>query len=420
MQNQRIVIVGAGHAAVQLVASLRQEGHAGEILLVGDEPGLPYQRPPLSKGFMKDGDAERLALRPASFYEKNAITRLEGIRVTAVDRAERVLTTANGERIGYDHLVLATGARNVRPPIEGADHASVVELRTLAHAEDIRKRLTEARRAIVVGGGFIGLEFAAMAEAAGVATVVLEAGARLMARAVSPAISERFLSLHRAAGTAIRLDAAATRIEAPGGGAPDRVTLADGEVLEGDVVLVATGVRPNVELAQAAGLAVDNGIVVDGQLATADPAISAIGDCASVPGPLGTHMRLESVQAATDQARHLARRLQHGASEVFEAVPWFWSDQGDAKLQIAGLTTAADAWQPVGEDVVIGLRSGRLISVETINQPGPHMAARKLLSAAEPVSAAELAAADWDLRALAKERQGAAGPARPEAARTAP
>ena len=406
----KIVIIGAGQAAVQLAASLRQEGHEGEIVLLGDEPGLPYQRPPLSKAYMKDGDGERLILKTQSFFDKNAIDRRDSVRVAEIDRATRQVTTTTGETIAYDHLVLATGARNVRPPIEGADHASVVELRTLAHAADIRDRMLRAKRAVVVGGGFIGLEFAAMAEAAGVATTVVEAAPRLMARAVSPAISERFKAFHRAAGTEILLDAPAARIVAPVGGAADRVVLADGSEILGDLVMVATGVKPNVELAEAAGLAVLNGITVDEALSTGDAAISAIGDCASVPGPLGIHLRLESVQAATDQARHLARRLVTGHREAYHAVPWFWSDQGSLKLQIAGLSQGADHFHSLGEeavDTVFGFRAGALVSVETVNQPGQHMAARKLLASDAPVLREAIEAVGFDLKALAKGQASA-------------
>ncbi|MEN3793951.1 FAD-dependent oxidoreductase [Fulvimarina sp. MAC3] len=401
--QDRIVIVGAGQAAVQLAGSLRQEGHQGSITMIGDEPGLPYQRPPLSKAYMKDGDPDRLILKPESFFQKNAIDRRESTRVASIDRNVRSIDLESGEQLGYDHLVLATGARNVRPPIEGADHASVVELRSLAHAMDIRGRLEKAKRAIVVGGGFIGLEFAAMAEAAGVSTTVIEAGSRLMARAVSPTISKRFLDHHRACGTTVLLDAPAAKILAPKDRAADTVILADGSEIVGDLVLVATGVRPNVELAAESGLAVANGILVDEGLGTEDPAISAIGDCAAVPGPSGVHQRLESVQAATDQARHLAKRLTGKADGGYWAVPWFWSDQGSLKLQIAGLTAQADSWHVIGEaETVLGFYEGRLVSVETVNQPGPHMAARKLLALEKSPSRADIEAADFDLRALAK------------------
>ncbi|TPE51691.1 NAD(P)/FAD-dependent oxidoreductase [Amaricoccus solimangrovi] len=401
----RILIVGAGQGGFQAAASLRQEGFAGEIVLFGEEPGLPYQRPPLSKAYMADGDADRLLLKPASFYERSTITYRPEVRIGAIDRAAREVVTAAGERLGYDHLILATGARNFRPPIPGQEADGVLELRTLADAVRIRARLAETRHAIVIGGGFIGLEFAAMARAAGVGVTVLEAAPRLMGRALSPAMSEFFLAAHREMGTEVLLGAAARRIEAEGGKVSG-VDTADVRVVPGDLVLIATGIRPNVELAEAAGLHVDNGIVVDESLLTSDPAISALGDAASFPLPEGGRARLESVQAAVDHARHIAKRLLRGESAPYAAVPWFWSDQGKLKLQIAGLGTAADESQdvpqPEGAKMVLLYRQGRLIAAETVNAPGQHMAARRLIGA--PRSALE--AAGYDLKAAL--RQGAA------------
>lgn len=402
--DERVVIVGAGQAGQQVAASLRQEGFKGTIALIGDEPGLPYQRPPLSKGYMKDGLRERLQLAPAAFYERNAITLLPETRVVAIDRAARQVVAADGSRHGYDHLVLATGARNFRPPILGADHGEVVELRDLRHADAIRERLGRTRHAIVIGGGFIGLEFAAVAREAGVEVTVVEALDRLMARVASPAISARFLEAHRGWGTRVMFEALATGVEiAPDGRAG--VALATGGRIEGDMVLLATGIVPNAELAAEAGLGIENGIAVDARLVTDAPAISAIGDCASFPGPKGGRVRLESVQAAVDHARHVARRIAKGDMGAYEAVPWFWSDQGDLKLQIAGLTSLADARVSLPQDgpaeTVLGFSEGVLVAVETVNGPGTHMAARRLL-ARGGVTEAELREAGWDLRALAK------------------
>jgi 3-phenylpropionate/trans-cinnamate dioxygenase ferredoxin reductase component len=401
---ERVVIVGAGQAGQQVAASLRQEGFAGAIALVGDEPGLPYQRPPLSKGYMKDGLAERLQLAPAAFYERNAIALQPETRVVAIDRAAREVVASDRSRQGYDHLVLATGARNLRPPILGADHGEVVELRDLRHADAIRERLGRTRHAIVIGGGFIGLEFAAVAREAGVEVTVVEALDRLMARVASPAISERFFDAHRFWGTRVMFEALATGIEiAPDGGAG--VALATGGGIEGDMVLLATGIEPNAELAAEAGLRIENGIAVDARLLTDDPAISAIGDCASFPGPFGGRVRLESVQAAVDHARHVARRIARADMAAFEAVPWFWSDQRDLKLQIAGLTSLAEVRVSLPPDgpaeTVLGFRDGVLVAVETVNGPGAHMAARRLL-ARGGVTQADLREAGWDLRALAK------------------
>ncbi|HWL57648.1 MAG TPA: FAD-dependent oxidoreductase [Paracoccus sp. (in: a-proteobacteria)] len=398
---ERIVIIGTGQGGQQMAASLRQEGFAGEILMIGDEPGLPYQRPPLSKAYMASGDAAALTLKPASFYERSEITLRDTTRVARIDRLAREVETEDGTRHGYDHLVLATGARNFRPPVPGIDAPGTVELRTLADAEAIRLRLAGTRHAVVVGGGFIGLEFAAMARAAGVAVTVVEAAPRLMSRALSPQMSGHFLDLHRQMGTEVVLGAMAARVLTDAQGQASGVALADGREILGDMVLIATGVRPNVELAVEAGLDCDNGISVDGGLVTSDPAISALGDVASFPGPLGAPLRLESVQAAVDHARHIARRLVRGEDAPYSAVPWFWSDQGKTKLQIAGLGQGADQAilrdEPTGPTVLL-FGQGRLLAVETVNAPGIHMAGRKLIG----MPLAELQAHDLDLRAAAK------------------
>ena len=302
---------------------------------------------------------------------------------------------------GMVPLILATGARNLRPPLPGLEAEGVLELRTLADAARIRARLAGAKRVIVIGGGFIGLEFAAMARAAGVGVTVLEAAPRLMGRALSPGMSAHFLEAHRAMGTEVRLGAAARRIEARGGVVAG-VETADGAVLPGDLVLVACGIRPNVELAAAAGLGIDNGILVDAELRSSDPAISALGDVACFPLPDGSRVRLESVQAAVDHARHIARRLVTGAAGAYAAVPWFWSDQGKLKLQIAGLGSGADSAvtvpQPDGAPMILLFRAGRLCAVETVNAPGQHMAARRLIGTPRE----DLAAVGNDLREALK------------------
>ncbi|WP_028713816.1 NAD(P)/FAD-dependent oxidoreductase [Paracoccus sp. J55] len=399
---QRIVIIGTGQGGQQMAASLRQEGFQGEILMLGEEPGLPYQRPPLSKAYMANGNAAALLLKPASFYERSAIVLRDGVRVAAIDRAAREVVTGDGARHPYDHLVIATGARNAPPPIPGLDAPGVVELRSLADAERIRRRLAATRHAVVVGGGFIGLEFAAMARAAGVAVTVVEAAPRLMSRALSPEMADWFLTLHREMGSQVLLDAPVAGVLAGADGRASGVVLADGREVSGDLVLMATGVRPNSELAEAAGLACANGILVDATLATADPAISALGDVAAFPGPLGRPLRLETVQAAVDHARHIARRLVGGASAPYAAVPWFWSDQGKAKLQIAGLLTGADRTvvlpQPEAAPVVLLFRGGHLAAVETVNAAGIHMAARRMIGC--PL--AQLEAHGFDLRAAMK------------------
>lgn len=376
--DARVVVIGTGQGGFQLAASLRQEGFAGSVTLIGEEPGLPYQRPPLSKAYMADGDAERLLLKPAGFYARSAITLIDRTRASRIDRDARTVHTADGAAHPYDHLVLATGARPFRPPVEGLDGPDTVELRTLADAALLRGRLARTRHAIVIGGGFIGLEFAAMARAAGVDVTVLEAAPRLMARALSPALSDWFLAAHRAMGTEVLLGVGVAAVETGQG-----VRLTDGRNIAGDLILAATGVRPNVELAEEAGLAVQNGVVVDGRLVSADPAISALGDCAAFPLADGARVRLESVQAAVDHARHIARRLVKGATGDYAAVPWFWSDQGKHKLQIAGLGAGADEVlslpQSADQPVMLLFRAGRLAAVETVNAPAQHLAARKLI-----------------------------------------
>ena len=398
--SDRVVIVGAGQGGLQVAASLRQDGFAGSITLIGDEPGLPYQRPPLSKAYMKDGDEARLALKPASFFETAAVDYRPATIVAGIDRQAGTAVLDGGEALPFDHLVLATGARNLRPAMPGLDLPGVHELRGLADAARLRAAMTGARRAAVIGGGFIGLEFAAVAAAAGVPVTVIEAAGRLMARAVTPPLSQRFLEFHRGAGVDLRLSSLGQGVT--GTTAAEGVALADGSTVPADLVLLAVGVRPNVELAAEAGLAVANGIVVDGHLRTSDPRIFAIGDCASFP-LAGLATRLESVQAAVDHARHVARTIAGAEQPPYDALPWFWSDQGPLKLQIAGLSTGWDDTHALTDatgavDTVLAFRGDRLVAVETVNQAGRHMAARKLL-AGGPVMRDRLQALGWDLRA---------------------
>lgn len=306
--QERVVIVGAGQGGCQAAVSLRQEGHEGPVVLIGEEPGLPYQRPPLSKAYLREGREDRLLLRPQAFFETSDITLRSGERVAAIDAAAHSVRLGDGEEIPYDHLVLATGARNRKLPLEGADLDNVVELRTKADADDIRARLAGKKHAVVVGGGFIGLEFAAVARGLGLDVTVLEAADRVMSRVVSAQTSAYFDRFHADAGTRIVYGAMASRII--GKDAVAGIETADGTRLDCDLVLIAAGVVPNTELAADAGLEIDNGIAVDARLLTSDPDISAIGDCASFVHPLaGRRVRLESVQNAIDQARCVAARL---------------------------------------------------------------------------------------------------------------
>lgn len=397
-----VVIVGAGQAGVQVAYSLRQEGFAGKITLIGDEPDLPYMRPPLSKGFIADGNAAKIALKPEGFYAKADVDLLRGRKVVLIDRADRVVVTDDGERHSYDHLVLATGARNAAPPVENLELDGVLYLRTLRDAQAIRERLDATREAVVVGGGFIGLEFAAMARKRGVDVTIVEAMPRIMARAVSQETSDLVAENHRQNGVRILTGAFAASVQ--GENKVSGLKLSDGTEISADLVLIATGVKPNVDLASDAGLTIGNGIEVDEQFLTSDPDISALGDCCDFPEPTrNARTRLESVQAATDQARSIARRLC-GNPVQYTALPWFWSDQGDLKLQIAGLSTGTDSVTVVhretGGIAVFCFVNEKLVAVETINSPSDHIAARKLLSTTRPKSFSDLHQERFDLRAL--------------------
>ena len=405
MTIRDLVIVGTGQAGFQVAVSLRQEGFDGNIVMLGEEKGLPYQRPPLSKTYLKEGNPERLLLRNADFFEKNRITIEDGVRATRLDRHSRRIEIHDGRSFAYDHLVLAVGARNRRLPIEGSDAEGILSLRTVAEAEDIRRAFSDASQLVVVGGGFIGLEIGATAAALGKRVTVVEATDRLMSRAVSPPISDFFLSAHRAFNVDARLDAYASRMIKDGAGRVAGVELSDGARIDAELVIVSAGIVPNCELAAEAGLYVHDGIRVNDRLQTEDASISAIGDCASFPfGEEGLHTRLESVQNAIDQGKCVAKRLL-GHPEPYWRVPWFWSDQGPYKLQMAGLTAGADQHITHRSDdgaklSVFCFRQDELIGVETVNVPADHMAARKVLATKSPITVERFKSAGESLAAL--------------------
>lgn len=410
--TQTFVIVGTGQGGFQAAASLRQDGFAGRIVMIGEEPSLPYQRPPLSKAYMKDGEAAKLLLRPADFYDKNGIDLRRGCRVTAIDRAARAVTLTGGETLCYDHLVLATGSRNLIPPLDNVKAPGVFDLRTLEDATALREAMVGARSAVVIGGGFIGLEFAAVARKAGLEVGVVEMAPRLMARVVSIEMSRRFAQMHTKMGTMLVFGQPVTGVLTDAGGAARGVRLANGQEIDADLVLLAAGIAPNVDLAADCGLTLDNGIAVDETLLTEDPAISALGDCAAFPPAGGSgRIRLESVQAATDHARTISKRLT-GHPAPYTATPWFWSDQADWKLQIAGIGDGAEDTHMVERDAgavcVLRFRDDLLQAVETVNMAKEHMAARRLLVPGAPVTRDALRAVDYDLAALMKQRMSKA------------
>jgi 3-phenylpropionate/trans-cinnamate dioxygenase ferredoxin reductase subunit len=402
-----VVIVGAGQAGLQAAISLRDDGFAGSICLIGDEAGLPYQRPPLSKAFLTGEASEaNLVLRPQALLDQAGIAVMTGLRVEAIDR-DRGRVRAGAESIPYDHLILATGSRNRRLAVAGAEADGVVSLRGIEDALQLKARLAAAQDIVVIGAGFIGLEFAAVAAKLGRQVHVVELAPRAMARAVSEEISAHCLARHAAWGTRFTFGAAVASIEQDGG----RVTgvrLADGERLAADLVLVGIGAVANDDLAREAGLASANGIVVDAHLRTADPAISAIGDCALHPNAFaGGPARLESVQNAIDQARSVTARLA-GRAKPYHAVPWFWSDQGDMKIQMTGLTAGRDHVVLRGDAAggrfsVFCFRDGLFIGIESINRPADHMLARRLLGAGRAWTLGDVEAFDFDLKAMTAE-----------------
>ncbi len=377
-----VVIAGAGQAGFQVAASLRAGGYGESITLIGDEPYLPYQRPPLSKGFLLGKQAiDSVTLRPEAFYATQRIQFIAGDGVTQVDRVTRQVILASGARVPYDHLILATGAR-----VRTIAIPRVHYLRGREDAVQLKHRLDTAATVAIIGGGFIGLEVAAAASVLGKSVSVFELQPRLMPRAVSPIVSEFYRELHTAHGVELIFGAPV----AP----PDA-----------DLTVAGIGVVPNVELASDAGLAIRNGIVVDRFMRTEDPSIFAIGDCTDHPNPYaGDRIRLESVQNAVDQAKCAAANIL-GQNVPYHVVPWFWTDQYDVMLQMAGLSGASDREVLRGEPgsgkfSVFYFKGEHLIAVDSINRPGDHLAARKLLAAGVILTPAQAADAGFDLKSL--------------------
>jgi 3-phenylpropionate/trans-cinnamate dioxygenase ferredoxin reductase component len=404
------VIVGAGQGGLETAAALRAAGHDGRVVLVGDEPGLPYQRPPLSKSLLA-GEAEEgdVVLRPAAFFAEHEVELLAGRRVVSLDRGRRCVGLDDGAELDYEHLVLATGARNRRLELPGGELDGVVALRTLADAIELRERLSQAEQIAIIGAGFIGLEVATVAQAAGLAVTVFEIAPRPMARMLSEPVSGFFTARHRERGVELRLAEGVVRIVGERG----RVTgVVDGTSRRrpAQLVLTAVGIAPNDELAAGAGLAVARGVCVDERLVSQDQAIYALGDCARFPCRFSAApVLLESVQNASEQARAVAAQIagSDGAGH-YDAVPWFWSDQAGVRLQIAGLTAGCDEVVVIGEPETgrfssLCFAGGRLVGVESVGRPGDHVAARRLLAADAPaLSPAVAGGEDFDLKAYAR------------------
>jgi len=404
-----IVIVGAGQAGVIAAEALRAGGYDGSITLLGDEPHGPYHRPPLSKAWLAgEMDAAQLVMRAPEMLARKRIDLRTGMVVQAIDRDARAVRLADGSRLPYSGLVLATGSTPRSLPVPGGDAPGVLALRSRddagAIAESLAACIAQQRPVVVIGGGFIGLELAATARKKGVAVTVLEAAPRLLSRVLAPWLSDWYAALHRSHGVQLVLGAQITSLPTGDDGAVSGVALADGRVLPAGLVVVGIGVTANDGLASEAGLECDRGIVVDACGRTSDPAIVAAGDCTARRVADGRLLRLESVHNATEQGKSAAAALL-GQDRPFTATPWFWSDQYDKKLQMAGLSTGADAWALRGDAVagpftVYHFRGGQLIAADSVNASKDHLLVRKLLDAGVSPTPAQVSDAGFDLAGL--------------------
>lgn len=393
--SERVVVVGAGHAAGQFAARVRAEGFEGEVVLLGDEGQVPYQRPPLSKAYLAgEVELDRVLLRKPSFYEEQNVSVRLNCHVAAVDREALTVTLDDDETLSFTHLVFATGARVRRLPLPGVALPGVHYIRTLADSGGLRAALTAGASMVVIGGGYIGLEAAAIGAKAGMQVTVLEAQSRILARVSPPQIAEHIASVHASHGVNIRTEVAVASIE--GEEKASAVVLVDGERIEADVVVVGIGVSPCTEVAADAGLEVDDGIVVDAQGRTNDPHIWAIGDCTRHPSRIyGRNVRLESVHNAMSQAKVVAANVA-GKSATYDEVPWFWSDQYDMKLQIAGLGEGADnvvvrGDAASGNFTVFSMRGDVVLAADSINAMRDHMECRKLAASGKAIDRVRLA-----------------------------
>lgn len=399
----RIVIVGAGHAAGQAAASLRQDGYAGDICIIGDEPHLPYQRPPLSKQYLlgEHGLERGVYLRPEKFYTDKNVEVRTGVTVTAIDTHAKTVTTDAGDVIEWSQLLIASGSRPRILDIPGSDLDGIHYMRTIADVDKIKAAMETARNMVIVGGGYIGLEVASVAVTHGLDVSVLEMESRILQRVTTPEMSEFYHDLHTSRGVHILTNTTVSGFEGDNG----KVTgvLSADTVIPADIVVVGIGIVPNVELAAAAGLEVDNGIVVDDHCRTSAPDVYAAGDCTNHPSPLlGRRLRLESVPNAMEQARVAAANMA-GGDKIYDAVPWFWSDQYELKLQMVGFSADADMQVVRGDKktnqfAIFYLKDGRVVAVDAVNSPREFMVCKQLYG--KPVDAAKLADTATDLKSL--------------------
>jgi 3-phenylpropionate/trans-cinnamate dioxygenase ferredoxin reductase component len=401
--TESFVIVGASHASVQAIDTLRREGHQGPIVLVGDEPHLPYNRPPLSKKFLSGELApERLLLRSPQFYEQARVDTRLGLRVTAIDRGARRLRLADGGELTYDKLLLCVGSRPRMLETPGHALAGIHCLRTIADVEAIRAEMRGARRLVVVGAGYIGLEAAASARHLGLEVTVLEMADRPLGRVVAPQLSEFYLRRHEREGVQIHCNATVTAFEGDG---RVRAVVCNDQEYPADLVIVGVGILPDVSLAAAAGIHCDNGVWVDEQCQTSDPHVWAAGDCTNHPSVrYGRRVRLESVDNAVEQGRVAATNMC-GRLARHELVPWFWSDQYDVKLQIAGLSQGYDEAvvrgdPQTGRFALYYLAKGELLAVDAVSSPRDFMTGKRWIAEHKHPDPAKLADASCDLKSI--------------------
>ena len=391
----KFVVLGGGHAAGQAVASLRQDGYDGEIDLIGDEPFLPYQRPPLSKQYLSGEHAiERVYLRAATFYDERKITLHLGVRGERIDPIAHTVTLSTGATLHYDKLLIATGSRARQLSLAGSDLVGVHYLRTIADVDAIRAAFGTAKRVTIAGGGYIGLEVASVAVVAGLAVTVLEMEDRILKRVTTPAMSAFYHGLHTGRGVVVRTN---TKVSGfAGNGRVEAVLTAAGERIDSDLVIVGVGIIPNVEVAAAAGIECDNGIIVDDHCRTSVADIYAAGDCTNHPNALlGRRLRLESVPNAMEQAR-VATTNMNGGDSTYASIPWFWSDQYELKLQMVGFSSDGDMAVVRGDPAAnqfatFYLKHGVVVAVDAVNSPREFMASRQMVDKRSRPDPAKLA-----------------------------
>ena len=404
--SRTFVIIGASQAGGWIAKTLRAEGFEGRVVLVGDEKYLPYERPPLSKdALLGEAELDSTYFWPPETYDELNIETLLGVRATAIDRAAKQVSLDNGETLAYDRLAITTGARVRELPIDGAGLAGVHYLRTMDDTLAIKGDVKDGATALIVGGGWIGLEVAATLGKLGCKSVVVEFADRLCGRAVTPEISAWMLDFHKGHGIDVRLNTGVTRFE--GNGTLQRAILSDGDTIECSLAVIGIGVLPNAEIAAAAGIEVDNGIKVDDLCHTSDPDIFAAGDVTNHPNALlGKRIRLESWENAQNQGIAAGKSMLD-KGEAYAEIPWFWSDQHDANIQMIGLP---ENWDEVatrgnpddGEFMSVYLKDGRIIGAISVNNPRDLRFAKRLMQAEKPVSASDIEDTSIKMQALLK------------------